>query len=106
MQNTDMVVEAVETNDIKIITHPVYGAPVHMDEVFKACEKRGTLLEINCKHDEIGVEDIKAAMKYDVGFVISSDAHASSKVGRLERGIDRAIEAGLDMTRIVNLEKA
>ena len=106
MQNTDMVVEAIETNDIKIITHPVYGAPVHMDEVFKACEKRGTLLEINCKHDEIGVEDIKAAMKYDVGFVISSDAHASSKVGRLERGIDRAIEAGLDMTRIVNLEKA
>ena len=45
-------------------------------------------------------------MKYDVGFVISSDAHVSSKVGRLERGIDRAIEAGLDMTRIVNLKKA
>ena len=55
---------------------------------------------------EIGVEDMKEAMKYDVGFVISSDAHASSKVGRLERGIDRAIEAGLDMTRIVNLKKA
>ena len=105
-QNTDMVVEAIETNDIKIITHPVYGAPVHMVEVCKACERRGTLLEINCKHDELSVEDIKSAMKYDVDFVISSDAHDTSKVGMLQRGIDRAIEAGLDMNRVVNLKAA
>lgn len=105
-QNTDMVVEAIETNDIKIITHPVYGAPVHMVEVFKACERRGTLLEINCKHDELSVEDIKLAMKYDVDFVISSDAHDVSKVGMLQRGIDRAIEARLDMNRVVNLKAA
>ena len=42
---------------------------------------------------------------YDVKFAISSDAHVPDKVGNYIAGVERAIEAGLGLERIVNIEK-
>ena len=48
------------------------------------------------------------AAKYDVQFVIGSDAHhhVPEKVGSFEGPLARALEAGLDPARIVNIEKS
>ena len=66
----------------------------------------GTLIEINDKHQHLTVDEIRIAVKYDVQFVIGSDAHVPEKVGSFEGPLARALEAGLDPARIVNIEKS
>ena len=101
--NTDMMVRAIEENDLYILTHPGDKGPFDIDEVAKACERRNVLMEINTKHPHLNEEEIRIAMKYDVKFVLSSDAHVPSNVGDVEAPLSRAMAAGLDPARIVNL---
>jgi putative hydrolase len=103
-KNTDMVLGAIYLNPIKVLTHPGGKAPFDIEEIAKACADRGTLLEISAHHKELTIDDIKKASKFDVQFIVSSDAHTPSKVGDCNAAIERAIEAGLDMSRIVNIE--
>lgn len=104
-RNTEMYLKAINNNNLKVLTHPGDKGPVFMDEIAKACAKNNVLMEINSRHTHLTVEEIKVAMKEDVNFVISSDAHRPESVGTFERGLERAIEAGLDFSRIVNIEK-
>ena len=60
-------------------------------------------MEINAKHPHLSVEEIRIAAKYDVKFVISSDAHVPENVGLYEPQLLRALDAGLDPERIVNI---
>lgn len=103
-RNTKMTVGAIKNNNVKSLTHPGDKAPVDMDQVAKACSEEGVLMEISTHHSHLTVEEIKIAAKFDVSFVISSDAHNPERVGDFEGGIERAIEAGLDLSRIVNIE--
>ena len=103
--NTEMMVGAVYENDLKILTHPGDKGPFDIHEVAKACAKKNTLMEISTWHSHLTVEEIKIAMKEDVMFIISSDAHSPERVGSFEGGLSRAVEAGLDLDRIVNIEK-
>ncbi|MBQ1406920.1 MAG: PHP domain-containing protein [Eubacterium sp.] len=102
---TDLYVRALYENDIKILTHPGDKGPVDMAVVAKVCAKRGTWMEISNWHTHLTTAEIKTAMKEDVLFVISSDAHVSSRIGTFERGLSRALEAGLDPERIVNIAR-
>lgn len=101
--NTDLVVKALYENDIKLLTHPGDKTDFDIDEISKACEQRGTLMEINDHHNGLSVEGIRIAAKYNVNFVISSDAHLSCNVGNNSNAIDRAAKAGLPFERIINL---
>ena len=103
--NTDLVVKALYNNPLKVLTHPGDKAAFDIDVISKACEETGTLMEINNHHAELSVDAIKIAAKYDVSFIISSDAHISKNVGTFEKALARAEEAGLDLERIVNLCK-
>lgn len=103
--NTELAVRAIENNKIKVLTHPGDKGPFDMDAICKACEKTGTLLEINAKHKHLTVPEIKLAAKYDVSFIIGSDAHKPHRVGSYIETVQRAMEAGLDLSRIVNLEE-
>ena len=38
-------------------------------------------------------------------FIINSDAHVPDKVGTFEESGEQALEAGLDMNRIINIRK-
>ena len=60
---------------------------------------------INAKHDHLTVDEIKIAAKFDIKFIIGSDAHVPEKVGEFRQPLMRALEAGLDPERIVNIEK-
>jgi putative hydrolase len=60
-------------------------------------------MEINGKHPHLDIEGIKTAAKYDVKFVISSDAHVPENVGVYKPQLLRALDAGLDPERIVNI---
>ena len=62
-------------------------------------------MEINTRHPHLTVEEIKIAARTDAQFIISSDAHSPERVGDFESGLVRAKEAGLDLSRIVNLRE-
>ncbi|MDD7511247.1 MAG: PHP domain-containing protein [Peptostreptococcaceae bacterium] len=106
VKNTDMTVKALYENKIKILTHPGDKGPFDLGEIAKACEDTGTLMEINFWHHHLNVEEIAFCAEYDVSFVISSDAHHPSRVGNYEESLLAAIEAGLPISRIVNIEGA
>lgn len=101
--NTDLIVKALYENDIKILTHPDDKIDVDIDEIAKACEKTNTLMEINNHHLSLHSGSIKIASKYDVSFVLSSDAHRAVDVGSFDRALGLAKDAGLSLERIVNL---
>lgn len=103
--NTALVVNALTSNHIKILTHPGDKAPVHMDEVAKVCALTGTLMEISESHGHLTVEELKIAGREDVKFIISSDAHKPYRVGEYEQALQRALDAGIDPERIVNIER-
>lgn len=110
VQNTDMILNALyyseeSGNHIDILTHPGDKGPFDIDNIARACEDTGTLMEINGKHPHLDIEGIKTAAKYDVKFVISSDAHVPENVGVFEPQLMRALDAGLDPERIVNIAK-
>jgi len=104
-KNTDMAVKAIYENPVKILTHPGDKGPFDIAEIAFACANRGTLLEINDHHDHLTSEGIRQAAVSDVKFIISSDAHSPERIGSSDRGIKRALEAGIDMCRIVNIEE-
>ena len=62
-------------------------------------------MEINNRHGCLTVEGIRQAAKYDVTFIIGSDAHVPGDVGKYDEALRRAVEAGLDLKRIVNLRQ-
>ncbi|HKM29100.1 MAG TPA: PHP domain-containing protein [Anaerovoracaceae bacterium] len=105
VKNTEMTVRALHENNIKILTHPGDKGPFDIAEIARACEETDTLMELNMKHPFLTVEGIKIAAKADVKFIVSSDAHISQRVGNFGAALERAIEAGLDIERIVNIEK-
>lgn len=105
VRNTDMYVKAIYENDIRVLTHPGDKGPVDMDAVAKACEDRGTWMEISTWHAHLTTEEIATCMKYDVKFIVSSDAHTPDRVGSFEGGLRRAAAAGLDFDRIVNIAR-
>lgn len=104
-KNTKMILDALYNHKIDILTHPGDKGPFDIDEIAKACAEKGTLLEINMKHEHLTVEEIKKASRHDVKFVIGSDAHVPQAVGEFKGSLARAMEAGLDIERIVNIER-
>lgn len=105
MMNNSMIRNALFKNKIDILTHPCDKGPFDIEDIARACEKTGTLIEINGKHKHLSVEEIKVAAEYDVKFVIGSDAHSPEYVGEFKEQLIRALKAGLDPARIVNIER-
>ena len=111
--NTKRVLAAVQGNapisggngGLAVLTHPGDKGPLDIDSAAAACAAAGTWMEINNYHRDLSVEAIRRAAKYDVSFIIGSDAHTPERVGGFERALERALEAGISEDRIVNIEK-
>ncbi len=101
--NTQTMVKAMYKNSIHMITHPGDKGPVDIEAVAKAAAETDTILEINNKHGHLTVEEIKICLKYDVKFAICSDAHKIEDIGNVDEAMRRAVEAGIPISRIVNV---
>ena len=105
-KNTDMVIKALYENDISILTHPGDKGPFDILPIAEACADTDTLMEINTWHGHMTEEEIRIAAEVEgVQFIISSDAHTPDRVGDFKDGVERAIRAGLDLNRFVNIRK-
>ena len=103
--NTAMNIAAIRNNNLRMLTHPGDKGRVDMAALARACAETDTWMEISTWHSHLTVEEIRIAMKENVKFVISSDAHTPERVGSFEGGLARAFEAGLPLERIVNIEE-
>lgn len=105
IRNTDMIIRALYENNLRILTHPGDKAPVDILAISKACAETATWMEISNFHSHLAEEEIKVAAATDALFVISSDAHRPERIGSFEKGLNRALKAGLDPSRIVNIKE-
>lgn len=105
IRNTEMIVRALNENNLRILTHPGDKAPVDILELAKVCAETDTWMEISNFHSHLSGDEIKVAAQSDAQFVISSDAHRPERIGSFEKGLKRAMEAGLDPARIVNVQE-
>ena len=103
--NTLSIVNAINNNNIAVLTHPGAKGPIDILAVAKAAELNDTYLEINNKHGHLTVEDIKICMKTNVKYIIGSDAHNPGDVGKFEESFKRIQKAGLPLERVVNLRE-
>jgi putative hydrolase len=76
-----------------------------MLEIARACGETDTWMEISNFHSHLSGEEIKVSAQTSAKFVISSDAHRPERIGSFEKGLKRAMEAGLDPARIVNIKE-
>ena len=105
--NTKMVTDALRKNNIAILTHPGDKGPFDILEIAKVCAETGTLIEINGRHGHLTTDEIKEAMQVEgLNFIISSDAHTPDAVGTFKIALQRALDAGLPVSRIVNIKGA
>jgi putative hydrolase len=102
-KNTEAIINAMNRYNIDILTHPGDKIPVDIDKIAAAAEKTNTILEINDSHGHLNKDDIRTASKYNVKFVINSDAHIKDNIGSYNNGLKAAMDAGLDLKRIINL---
>lgn len=102
--NTEMVINAINKNDIVAITHPGAKGPIDVIAVSNAAALNDVALEINSKHGHLTVDEIKEALKTDVKFILGSDAHSPENVGDCSLAIERCELAGVPSNRIVNVE--
>ena len=91
---------AIQKGGIDIISHPGYGVPVDYTKIARACSDYGTAFEINEKHTELRAQDIN---RLDTKFVVSSDAHSPDSVGRAPNALLLIEEAGLDISKVMNV---
>ena len=104
--NTKMITDALRLNDIAIVTHPGDKGPFDILEIAKVCAETDTLIEINGRHGHLTTEEIAIAKQVEgLNFVISSDAHTPDAVGSYKTALQRALDAGLEISRIVNIRR-
>jgi DNA polymerase (family 10) len=74
------------------------------DEVFRACARTGTALEVNSFPDRLDVRDehILHAKRYGVKFAIDSDAHSVPNLAQIRYGVGTAQRGWLTADDVIN----
>lgn len=104
--NTQMVINCLKNNNISVLTHPGAKGPFDIEAIADVCAETDTLMEINTWHGHLTEDELRMASRNsNVKFIIGSDAHTPDRVGDYKEGIRRAIRAGVDLNRIVNIKE-
>jgi DNA polymerase (family X) len=108
---TRRFIAACENPHVNIIGHPTARkigkrAPVDVDfaELFRACARTGTALEVNAHPDRLDLpaDHIRAARDAGVRFAIDSDAHSTGHLGYLRYGVGTARRGWLRPDDVIN----
>jgi DNA polymerase (family 10) len=108
---TRRFITACENPYVNIIGHPTARRigkrpPVDVDfgELFRACARTGTALEINASPQRLDLpsDHIRAARDAGVKFAIDSDAHSVSDQGNMPYGVGAAQRGWLTPDDVIN----
>jgi putative hydrolase len=101
-RNTEAYIAAIEKNRPSMISHLGYGLPVDKVRVCEAARQYGAAIEINAKHPDFTVDQLKACAGTGVSFVVGSDAHSAARVADFGPALDIAQKAGITAGQIIN----
>ncbi len=110
-EQTRRLVRACENPAVSIIGHPTTrllgkrpGIDADFDEVFAACARTGTALEINAHPErlDLGDEDILRARRHGVKFSINTDAHSVMHLPYMRYGVGTAQRGWLTKDDVIN----
>jgi DNA polymerase (family X) len=108
---TRRLVRACENPHVAIVGHPTTrilgkrpGLDADLDEVFAACARTGTVLEINAHPDRLDLSDehILRARRHGVRFAVNSDAHSSTHLSHMRYGVGTAQRGWLTKDDVIN----
>ena len=108
---TRRFITACENPHVNVIGHPTARRigkrpPVEVDfgELFRACARTGTALEINASPQRLDLpsDHIRAARDAGVKFAIDSDAHSVSDLGNMPYGVGTAQRGWLTPDDVIN----
>jgi DNA polymerase (family 10) len=108
---TRRFVAACENPHVNVIGHPTARRmgkrpPVDVDfgELFLACARTGTALEINASPQRLDLpsDHIRAARDAGVRFTLDSDAHSVSELGNMPYGVGTAQRGWLTPDDVIN----
>ncbi|KUN00927.1 phosphoesterase [Streptomyces yokosukanensis] len=108
---TRRLVRACENPYVNIIGHPTTrligrraGVDADWDEVFAACARTGTALEVNAQPDRLDLcdVDILRAREHGVKFAVNTDAHAVAHLAQLRYGVGTAQRGWLTRDDVIN----
>ncbi|MBA0126486.1 DNA polymerase/3'-5' exonuclease PolX [Haloechinothrix sp. YIM 98757] len=108
---TRRLVRACENPCVNIIGHPTArligrrpAVDADLDEVFRACARTRTALEINASPRRLDLrdDDILLAKQYGVRFAVDSDAHSAVHLAGLRYGVGTAQRAWLTGEDVIN----
>ena len=108
---TRRFIVACENPHVNIIGHPTARKigkrpPVDVDfaELFRACARTGTALEVNAHPDRLDLpaDHIRAARDAGVKFAIDSDAHSTGHLAYLRYGVGTARRGWLTAGDVIN----
>ncbi|MCC0631381.1 PHP domain-containing protein [Clostridioides sp. ZZV15-6388] len=101
--NTKAVINAMNNNDIFVITHPGDKGDVYIEEVAKVAKKTDTRLEINSSHSFLNVKQINEIKEIGNKFIIGSDAHCPERVGDFKRAMKAVYDSNMDISLVENI---
>ncbi|MYX96748.1 DNA polymerase/3'-5' exonuclease PolX [Streptomyces sp. SID486] len=108
---TRRLVRACENPYVHVIGHPTTrligrrpGVDADWDEVFAACARTGTALEVNAQPDRLDLcdEDILRARAHGVRFAVNTDAHSVPHLAQLRYGVGTAQRGWLTPDDVIN----
>jgi DNA polymerase (family 10) len=108
---TRRFIAACENPHVNIIGHPTARKigkrpPVDVDlaELYRACSRTGTALEINAHPDRLDLpaDHIRAARDAGVLFAVDSDSHATGHLSYLRFGVGQAQRGWLTAADVIN----
>ncbi|MFG2122329.1 DNA polymerase/3'-5' exonuclease PolX [Streptomyces sp. NPDC048710] len=108
---TRRLLRACENPYVNVIGHPTTrligkrpGVDADWDEVFAACARNGTALEVNAQPDRLDLrdEDILRARQHGVKFAVNTDAHSVLHLDHLRFGVGTAQRGWLTKEDVIN----
>lgn len=90
--------------NIAFFSHPCEYINMDMELLAKGAKELNILLELNQRHQSIKEEDIIIARDTGAKFIINSDAHTASQIGRADGLVALADRLGITQS-VVNLDK-
>jgi len=110
-EQTERVASAVRNPHVDLLAHPTtrqfgWRGPIQIDleEVFAACAKAGTAIEIDAhpRRMDLNGAQARAARKAGCTISVDTDAHASAGLGWMRFGVGTARRAWLTKDDILN----
>jgi len=103
-ENTNAYINAINKNDIKVLTHLNYGIKVNIKRLANACKEKNVLIELNGKRISFTQEEIEYMKNIGTKFIVNSDAHKSKRVGETNIGFNFIIKHNIDINNVINCE--